>query len=860
MIASSNETLMAFAACQILELRPRLLPVPGSTPLPPVLRLRLSALPPVSRLDTYKAAIVPALRARPAEMENEQGNSPKRSPAMDERGGSGCWSLGEPDVPERTSDSDCFTRERATKGRPQTAKADEYPGGLLLTIFLDYLPLGVPEDDIVARFTCIRRPVAMATGIYFSPSSSHRDSVSNLSSGALPCFPSSAMWRANSSGSYRSIRRRAWGLADAVKAQPGMARLDTSALELSSARYTVNLRGPQPAPVPEAPSCQRSIDDSFGSLHEMMLGRVRQACSYFDGGSGGLRSYMLDELEMEPDFSYSVFVPAKIVTVKRDNAEEERGVGEQHGSKTKGKQTFAIQCVSPRLEPMVLNDFDTFIDVGLNGVHFTERPKSLRVVDIHILGISPDVGSSDRRTRVQIEANECFESENTVVLLRYPDATEDVLPAHVDTKSHRISFWMPPKKPSQRLPTGPGKDPAGVIDEVSKFSTEPVVSDEASGGHNSPIAHEADGGFVPSNQVDHKGQISVFLSFNGQVFSRQPAVFTYYSPDLCTQHVIAYTISENGDLFDVDLDNVMSPQTHIVVSVQSAIASNSAQVRLTILRSGNPAARDFLSCLHDEMSPVAAVSSSTDTDNYTPSTMSSAHEVASPPEQAVERVLYLPAVIDVDPQPLTLLPDPNRVKRKPAGSRATDSQRGKAGSATANSAGARAKTKAVPGGGAGIPGMANFTGGGQEGKTPAVGLGGPREQTGSAAGRNATSSGGPTLRARRREKAENSGLEAADEKPRDPTLTFVTPELTFPALTLEEEQVETSEDFVFAVCSVSLDGQRFIPVNEARILRLQCIRLRPSQEDAVPAGGGGGDGRTSSPDHVKPRKKGLPPE
>ncbi|KFG59198.1 hypothetical protein TGRUB_307590 [Toxoplasma gondii RUB] len=802
MIASSNETLMAFAACQILELRPRLLPVPGSTPLPPVLRLRLSALPPVSRLDTYKAAIVPALRARPAEMENEQGNSPKRSPAMDERGGSGCWSLGEPDVPERTSDSDCFTRERATKGRPQTAKADEYPGGLLLTIFLDYLPLGVPEDDIVARFTCIRRRVAMATGIYFSPSSSHRDSVSNLSSGALPCFPSSAMWRANSSGSYRSIRRRAWGLADAVKAQPGMARLDTSALELSSARYTVNLRGPQPAPVPEAPSCQRSIDDSFGSLHEMMLGRVRQACSYFDGGSGGLRAYMLDELEMEPDFSYSVFVPAKIVTVKRDNAEEERGVGEQHGSKTKGKQTFAIQCVSPRLEPMVLKDFDTFIDVGLNGVHFTERPKSLRVVDIHILGISPD----------------------------------------------------------QRLPTGPGKDPAGVIDEVSKFSTEPVVSDEASGGHNSPIAHEADGGFVPSNQVDHKGQISVFLSFNGQVFSRQPAVFTYYSPDLCTQHVIAYTISENGDLFDVDLDNVMSPQTHIVVSVQSAIASNSAQVRLTILRSGNPAARDFLSCLHDEMSPVAAVSSSTDTDNYTPSTMSSAHEVASPPEQAVERVLYLPAVIDVDPQPLTLLPDPNRVKRKPAGSRATDSQRGKAGSATANSAGARAKTKAVPGGGAGIPGMANFTGGSQEGKTPAVGLGGPREQTGSSAGRNATSSGGPTLRARRREKAENSGLEAADEKPRDPTLTFVTPELTFPALTLEEEQVETSEDFVFAVCSVSLDGQRFIPVNEARILRLQCIRLRPSQEDAVPAGGGGGDGRTSSPDHVKPRKKGLPPE
>ncbi|KEP60532.1 UNVERIFIED_CONTAM: hypothetical protein HHA_307590 [Hammondia hammondi] len=811
MIASSNETLMAFAACQILELRPRLLPVPGSTRLSPVLRLRLSALPPVSRLDTSKAAVVPALRALPLEMENGQGKTPKGSAAMNERGGSGCWSLGEHDVRERTSNSECFTRERATEGRPQTAKADAYPGGLLLTIFLDYLPLGVPEDDIVARFTCIRRRAAMAAGIYFFPSSSHPDSVSNLSSGALPCSPSSTMWRANSSDSYRSIRRRAWSVADAVMEQRGVSRLDTSALELSNARYTVNLRGPRPTPVPEAPSCQRSVDDSFGSVHEMMLGRVTQACSDFDGGSGGSRAY--NELEVESDFSYSVFVPAKIVTVKRDSAEEEQGVGEQHRSKKKGKQTFAIQCVSPRLDPMVLNDFDTFVDVGLNGVHFTEKPKSLRVVDVHVLGISPD----------------------------------------------------------QRLLSGPEKDHAGVIDEVSKFSTEPVVSDEAigcislsndektSGGHNSPIACQADGGFVPSNQADHEGQISVFLSFNGQVFSRQPAVFTHYSPDLCTQHVVAYTISENGDLFDVDLDNVMSPQTHIVVSVQSAIASNSAQVRLIILRSGNPAARDFLACLHDEMSPVAAVSSSTDTDNYTPSNMSSAHEVASPPEQAVDRVLYLPAVIDVDPQPLTLLPDPNRVKRKPAGSRATDNQRGKAGFGAANSAGVRAKAKAVPGGGAGIPGMANFTGGGQEGKTPAVGLGGPREQTGSSAGRSATSSGGPAVRSRRREKAENAVLEAADEKTRDPTLTFVTPELTLPALTLEEEQVETSEDFVFVVCSVSLDGQRFIPVNEARVLRLQCIRLRPPQEDA-PSGRGGGDARTRSPDHVKPRKKGPPPD
>ncbi|CBZ49625.1 conserved hypothetical protein [Neospora caninum Liverpool] len=569
--------------------------------------------------------------------------------------------------------------------------------------------------------------------------------------------------------------------------------------------------------------------DSFGAVHEMMAARLT-ACANLDEGSEEFNVYVPDALEREHGFSYSVFVPAKIVTVERGNAERGRG-GDGLANSGEG-HTLAVQCVSPALDPTVLENFDTFVDVGLNGVHFTDRPQSLRVLDVQVLGISPDVGSGDRQTKVHIQANECFESENTAVLLRFPDGTEEILPAHVDLESQRISFWMPPKKSPQH--PRPDKELADVADEVSNDSSEKAVSEETNkrssasfnertrcGAPDSPSASQVEDGLAPSNQSDHEDQIFVFLSFNGQVFSRQPAVFTHYCRDLCAQYVFAYTISENGDFFEADLDNVLSPHTHIVVSVQSAIASNSAQVRLTLLRSGNPAARDFLSCLHDEMPPLSAAASPTDADNDMPSHTSSAQEVPSPAEEAVYRVIYLDAQIDLEPQPLTLMPDPNRSKRKPGGARVMDNQRGKSGPGAAGSAG-RAKAKTASGGGTATPGAANVAGGGQEGKSPPPGLGGPREQTGSSGGRNAAFVGGAAARGRRREKTENAGPDGADEKSRDPTLAFITPELTLPALTVEEQQAEAPEEFVFAVCDISLDGQRFIPVKEARVLRLQC--------------------------------------
>lgn len=56
-------------------------------------------------------------------------------------------------------------------------------------------------------------------------------------------------------------------------------------------------------------------------------------------------------------------------------------------------------------------------------------------------------------------------------------------------------------------------------------------------------------------------------------------------------------------------------------------------------------------------------------------------------------------------------------------------------------------------------------------------------------------------------------------------MQVLTPPLALPPLTLEEEQQAVPDDFVLAVFDISLDGQRFIRVKDARLLRLQCKRM-----------------------------------
>lgn len=63
-----------------------------------------------------------------------------------------------------------------------------------------------------------------------------------------------------------------------------------------------------------------------------------------------------------------------------------------------------------------------------------------------MLGLVPNVGSSDRATKVYIGASECFESDDTCVLLRYFDGSEEILPARLDSETQQIVCFLPPQK------------------------------------------------------------------------------------------------------------------------------------------------------------------------------------------------------------------------------------------------------------------------------------------------------------------------------------------------------------------------------------------------------------------------------
>ncbi|PHJ21015.1 hypothetical protein CSUI_005147 [Cystoisospora suis] len=638
-------------------------------------------------------------------------------------------------------------------------------GGLSLTIFLDFIPLGLPEDELVVKFTCVRQLPARSVGT--SASDRHSDclSVSKSPASSPPFTPRRS--------SYVPLR-------DAV----------------------------------ESPPRRRAV-----------------------------------------------------IAVEATSPKDESG--REHAGK-RAPETLAVQCISPALDEMVLEDFETFVDVALNGIHFTGQPHRLRVVDIKVMGVVPSVGSSDRATKVYIQASECFESDDTSVLLRYSDDTEEILPAHLDAATQQVYFFLPPQKAlnhaaigqvaddlpadngshrltqwSGNMETQPGEKPRSIKNESSN-SSELVTGTSQSGSASSCTP---EGEALPS-ETDTTNQVSVFLSFNRQVFSQNAAIFTYYRSDLTTASVLAYTVSETGELFEADLEGTLAPQTHLVVYLQSGIATNSAKVRLTLLHP-SPAASAFLaSCAQDELLPNQAQSRALmpggETVCQSPHGMTdgalgvatSADDAPEIPHEAVAKVIYLDADVVLNREPLMLLPDPSRTKKKtgvPRGG-AGDGQRGKAGmpQGTKNKSGGKATT---PGGGSAVAAGPAGNAGSERGE--AKGGGGANNRDFGRGGVPSGGAGGATAKTKKSEKSDGTSPDNADENRNNSSLEVVTPSLSLPPLTPEEEQQAVPDDTVLAAFDISLDGQRFIRVKEARILRLQCKSVWFAKQPAPGTSGRG---------------------
>ncbi|PFH31576.1 hypothetical protein BESB_025500 [Besnoitia besnoiti] len=700
-----------------------------------------------------------------------------------------CWSMAEQDVPRAVVLFANFPR-RVTHVTPNNISVD---GGVSLRIFLDYLPPGAPEDELVVRFTCVRRGGASA----ISSQSARALANPALFPTVLSQSPPSRALSCTLPGSCHSLLHRALSSHD-----------DDRAASLAG-RPTPHADATSFGAASAAAACRKwACHTDVGRAGRRLPRCASESC--LDWYTKSAQEGDTTEAQgREEELSYSIFVPARIVIAPSRADEATSPLVED--SAEKGKPTLAVQCLSPALDETVLNEFDTFVDVGLNGVHFTESPQRLHVVDVQILGIYPDVGSSVRETLVHIQANDCFESEDAVVLLRFPDATEQVLPAHVDVESHRISFVMPPAitAPARVLAEQEGAGASGqVVDAATRSPRDDSQWNGNMKGQLHPTSYESSDGVRDVDETPPgedsvesfgrpppAGHVSVFLSFNGQVFSRSAARFTHYCEDVFTANAVAYTVSENGDHFEAELDTVLAPQTRVVVSLPFAVASNSAQARLTVLRACCPSASEFLRRLNDDAAPSspAGGAATADGDRLALSSTGATNDVDTLSEEAIDRVLFLPATIDMNPQPLALLPDPNRSKRKPLGSgRAIESQRGRAGASNATAG--RAKAKAATGGGSGAPHLAPAGAGtGPETKSVSPGLGGSRETSGGAAGRSVVSAAGGAPRAKTRgEKADGARPESAEESVQTPTLTVYPPGRRWEMMLIPSEAERTA--------------------------------------------------------------------
>lgn len=338
-----------------------------------------------------------------------------------------------------------------------------------------------------------------------------------------------------------------------------------------------------------------------------------------------------------------------------------------------------------------------------------------------------------------------------------------------------------PQRATQRSTNAgmqPAEKPRGTKNDISNFSE--LMSGTSRSGSASSSTPE---GEAVSTEIDTTNQVSVFLSFNRQVFSRNAAVFTYYRSDITTSNVLAYTVSEAGELFEADLEGTLAPQTHVVVYVQSAIATNSARVRLTLLRP-SPTAHAFLASFAQDDGPpnqtqsrVPVPSSETVSpglhgavDGITGVAPRAAFLDDAPevPHEAVERVIYLDAEVVLNREPLTLLPDPSRTKKKagaPRGGAGGDGQRGKSGVPQGTKTKSGNKAAAV-GGGSGVaaPSAGNTA---TEKETKAGGVNN-RDY-----GRGGAPAGGPAGAATKAKKAEKSdGVrpDSADENKNNSSL------------------------------------------------------------------------------------------